>query len=325
LAAKGQVNCHCCNGEAQKFGRFQNANRIVQRYRCVRCAKTFSETQPLDGLRVDFQKACQVVHLLCEGMGIRAIERFTGLNRETVLNILEVAGQKANSLLEQNIRDVKAAQVQADELISFVGMKEHNAEPDDLEHGNFFTYLSIDRASKLIINWRTAKRSKPETYAFLSELKNRVQAPFQLTTDGWVGYAGYTGSVKRIFGQTIDYAIETKRYAATSGYGASMVWHRRRRVVSCRRKAKIGNPDLKMATTSHCERTNLSVRIFNRRFTRLTLGYSKKLENLRHAVALFVWHFDFCRIHSAHKQTPAQAANLTNRVWKIEELFTSTN
>jgi len=322
LAEKGQVNCYCCNGESKKFGRFQNKNQIVQRYRCLRCGKSFSEKQPLDGLRLDFEKACQVVHLLVEGMGIRAISRFTGLDTKTIMSVLEVAGQKADALLEQNIRNVKAEQVQADELISFVFSKEQNTEPDDDLRGNFFTYLSVDRASKLIINWRTAKRSKPETYAFLTELKNRVQAPFQLTTDGWVGYSGYTGAVKKIFGQTIDYATETKRYAATSGFGSSMVWHRRRRVISCRRKSKIGNPDLKMATTSHCERTNLSVRIFNRRFTRLTLGYSKKLENLRHAVALFVWHFDFVRIHSAHGKTPAQAANLTDKIWEISELFT---
>jgi hypothetical protein len=80
-----------------------------------------------------------------------------------------------------------------------------------------------------------------------------------------------------------------------------------------------------MATTSHCERTNLSVRLFNRRFTRLTLGYSKKLENLRHAVALFVAHFNFCRVHSAHGKTPAHEAGLTNRTWTIEEMLAETN
>ena len=73
------MNCHCCNGKMMKFGKFRNANRIVQRYRCVRCTKTFSEAQPLDGLRVDFKQACQVANMLCEGIGIRAISRLTGL------------------------------------------------------------------------------------------------------------------------------------------------------------------------------------------------------------------------------------------------------
>jgi transposase-like protein len=95
LAEKGQVQCHCCNGKAKKSGKFKNSNRMVQRYFCVRCGKSFSEIQPLDGLRVNFKQACQVVHLLCEGMGIRAIERFTGLHRDTVLSILESAGENA--------------------------------------------------------------------------------------------------------------------------------------------------------------------------------------------------------------------------------------
>ena len=141
---------------------------------------------------------------------------------------------------------------------------------------------------------------------------------FQLTTDGWQIYSGYEGAVRAVFGEEIDYATETKYFAVPQQYIP-------RQLVGIRRKRKIGEPDMKEATTCHCERTNLSVRLFNRRFTRLTLGYSKKLENLRHAVALFVWHFDFCRVHSAHKQTPAQAAKLTNHVWKIEELFTSSN
>ena len=97
-----------------------------------------------------------------------------------------------------------------------------------------------------------------------------------------------------------------------------------KRVVNVIKRIKLGEPDLERATTSHCERTNLSVRLFNRRFTRSTLGYSKKLENLKHSVALFIAHFNFCRVHSAHKQTPAMSAELTNHVWTVEELFLST-
>src|ERR1035441_3905342 len=134
-----------------KFGKFKNVNRIVQRYRCQRCGTTFSETQPLDGLRVDFKQACNVVHLLCEGMGIRAIERFTGLHRDTVLSILETAGEKCARLLDEKIRNVKAAFVQVDEVHGFVFSKHQNTELGDWEHGEQFTYLSMDKESKLII------------------------------------------------------------------------------------------------------------------------------------------------------------------------------
>ena len=130
------MTCHCCNGETKKFGKFKNVNRLVQRYRCVRCAKTFSEAQPLDGLRVDFKQACQVVHLLCEGMGIRAIQRLTGLHQETVLNILETAGQKAAEFQEAKVTCVSEAVIQADEIHSMVYSKQRNTDENDMERGD---------------------------------------------------------------------------------------------------------------------------------------------------------------------------------------------
>jgi IS1 family transposase len=299
----------------------------VQRYACDRCGKSFSESQPLDGLRVDFKQAEQVVHLLVEGMGIRAIARVTGLHRDTVLSILETAGQKAAQFLDAKIRNVKAEQVQADEICCFVGCRQNNAAEGDTERGQFFTFLSVDRASKLILNWRTGKRTQSDTDGFFTDLKSRVQNRFQLSTDGWIGYCGHDGAVRRVFGDAIDYATEIKHFAADNPrrpfrFG---LWNTEpKTVVSIQRQPKIGEPDMALATTSHCERTNLSVRLFNRRFTRLTLGYSKKLENLRHAVALFIAHFNFCRVHSAHKQTPAQAAGLTDKAWTIIDLLTAT-
>jgi hypothetical protein len=124
-----------------------------------------------------------------------------------------------------------------------------------------------------------------------------------------------------VFGSSIDYATEKKIY----GRENSRMWGRfnPEMVIGIKRHSRIGKPDMRLATISHAERTNLSLRLFNRRFTRRTLGYSKKVENLRHAVALFVAHFNFCRVHSAHGRTPAQAANLTNHQWTIEELLQS--
>jgi len=290
----------------------------------VRCGKSFSESQPLDGLRVDFDKACQVAHLFVEGCGVRAIERLTHLNRRTVLGILQNGGERCARLLEAKIRNVKAEHIQADELVSFVRTKQENTEKDDDEHGSFFTFLSIDRDSKLIINWRVGKHTRPEAEAFLRELKARVSGRFQLSTDNWGAYSGYTGAVRHVFGEeAIDYAVESKIYAAQNN--ATLNRYSSPRLVCVRKRIRLGEPNLKLTTTSHCERTNLSVRLFNRRFTRRTLGYSKKLDNLRHAVALFVAHFNFCRVHSAHKQTPAQAAGLTKHAWTLEELLAATN
>lgn len=322
LAKKGQVNCHCCNGEAKKFGRFMNKNFTVQRYRCQRCGKTFSDKQPLDGLRIDFNQACQVVSLLCEGMGIRAAARIMGVHRDTVLSVLETVGTKFESFLDEKVREVKAENVQIDELYGFVNCKPQNTTRTDELRGEFFTYLSVARDSKLIINWRTSKRDKENTLAFLSDLQRRMASRFQLTSDAFAGYCRGHGAVAQVFGNEIDYATETKVFGRmnqqVSRYYNPLV------VTAIKRKTRIGNPELSVSTTCHAERTNLTVRTFTRRFTRCTIGYSKKLENLRHAVAMFVCHFNFVRKHSAHGMTPAQAAGLTDHPWKIEEILSAT-
>jgi transposase-like protein/IS1 family transposase len=314
LAAKGQVNCHCCNGEAKKFGRFENKNRLVQRYRCTRCAKTFSESQPMDGMRVDFKQACQVVNLLCESMGIRAIQRITGLHQETILNILETVGQKAASFLDSKVRNLNIEQVQTDEIHSIVYSKQQNTPPRDSERGEQYTFFAVDRESKLIINWLVGKRTRDNGDEFFSDLKSRLANRVQLTTDNWKIHSGINGAVICAFGGDVDYAVETKIFAKPSAFLPLQL-------IGCRRKRRIGNPDLEMATTAHAERTNLSARTFTRRFTRCTLGYSKKIDNLRHAVALFVWHFNFVRKHSAHDKTPAEACGLTAGAMTVEQLL----
>jgi transposase-like protein/IS1 family transposase len=324
LAAKGQVNCYCCNGEAKKFGRFENKNRIVQRYRCLKCGKTMSESQPLDGLRVDFKQACNVVHLLCEGMGIRSIERFTRLHRDTVLSILETAGDKCSRLLNEKVRNVTSKFVQVDEVHGFCFSKPQNTKLGDDEHGEQFTYLSMDKESKLIINWLVGKRKGENTLAFMQDLKSRMAGRFQLTTDAYTGYRSGSGAVQNVFGKEISFATETKIFGKPDLKGVSR-WFNPMVVIGIKRKARIGNPDLSQATTCHAERMNLSLRLFSRRWTRKSLGYSKKLENMRHAVAIFAAHFNFIRKHSAHGMTPAQSAKLTDHAWTIEEMLAETN
>ena len=312
------MNCHCCSGQCRKCGSYRNRNRVVQRYACDRCGKSFSEAQPLDGLRVDFEKACEVVHLLVEGVGIRAIERLTGLSRPTVLTILETAGQKAAAFLEERVSNVNAKQVQADEIYSFVGCRRENLLPDETERGtergDQWTFLAIERNSKLIINWLVGKRTRENALRFAGDLKRRTANRFQLTTDNWKTYSGVDGVVSDVLAGKVDYATESKYFARPGDFLP-------RRLVSIRRHRCLGDPDMKLATTCHAERTNLSVRLFTRRFTRCTLGYSKKLDNLRHAVALFVWHFNFARVHSAHGLTPAQAAELADHQWTVAELL----
>jgi len=254
--------------------------------------------------------------MLCEGVGIRAIGRLTGLDKKTVLRILESAGEQCARLLDAKIRNVKASWIQVDEIHSFVLAKEMK----DAEHGEFFTYLSVDMSSKLIVNSLVGKRNLENTDAFLNDLKSRVGGRFQLTTDAYPGYwQGCGGAVGRVFGNSIDYATEKKIFSSRAYLAVPT--YQPPYVIAIKRMQRIGRPEMKLATTCHAERMNLSVRLFNRRFTRKTLGFSKKLENLRHAVSIFVAHFNFVRKHSAHGRTPAQAANITDHAWTIEEML----
>jgi hypothetical protein len=167
------------------------------------------------------------------------------------------------------------------------------------------------------------KRTMDVAKAFMSDLRTRVPNRFQLSTDALLLYRGTFGAVQHAFGNEIDYGTERKIFKAqnrTFQAGYFPV-----KLTGIEKRRYIGNPHMELITTCHCERTNLSVRTFTRRFTRCTLGYSKKLENLRHAVALFIAHFNLCRVHSAHDKTPAHAANLTDHTWTIEEMLKAAN
>jgi IS1 family transposase len=272
----------------------------------------------LDDLRVSLDKAAQVVNLLAEGVGIRAAARLTSLNERTVLNVLRVAGEKCARLLDAKVRNIQCESVQADELWSFVFCKQANALHPD--HGDAYTFLGIDRKSKLILSHYIGKRNYPNTLAFIQDLKTRVAGRFQLTSDQW---QGYVRAIYYTFFGEIDYAQQQKDFAPMFT-GSSNFTARRYspgRCIGFNTMIHIGNPEPRLISTSHVERTNLSVRLFNRRFTRLTLGYSKTLLNLKYSVALLIAHFNFCRVHSAHGQTPAQAAGLTETKWTCEDLL----
>ena len=289
----------------------------IQRYQCKICKVTRSDSppNPLGEMRVPLEKAEQVVSLLCESTGIRACERLTGMNRRTVLAILKMAGLKAARYTNGKVRNIKAEIVQADEIHCIVGCRQQNAWPHETRRGAQFMFLSVDRHSKLIINTLVGKRTSVNAHRFMGMLQRRMAGRFQLVTDNWHSYSGRDGgSVRATFGNDVDYATETKIFGRHDEYSP-------REVIGIIRKPRIGKPDMDEATTCHVERTNLSVRTFTRRFTRATIGYSKKLENLRFAVWLFVWHFNFCRKHSAHGMTPAMAAGLTDRPMTIEELL----
>lgn len=273
-------------------------------------------------MRIERSKAAQVVHLLAEGVGIRAASRLTGLDQSTILNVLQTAGEHCARLLEARIQDVQVQHVEIDEVFAFVRTLQANTDPKDTEHGDQYSYFAIESVSKLILHWHVGKRDIFSSRDFLEGLRPKVAGHFQLTSDGFNGYCSPHGGVGRVFGQTVDYATEIKKYSLK--YPGQLRRYNPIVCTSVTRKVRIGHPDIKLATTNHAERANLSVRLFNRRFTRKTLGYSKTLTNHKWAMVLGVAHYNFCRVHSAHGKTPAQAQGLTDHKWTIEELLSAT-
>jgi IS1 family transposase/transposase-like protein len=315
---KGQVNCICCNGESKRRGFYRNKNFNVQRFECLRCGTSFSDKQPLDNLRVDFKQACQVANLLCEGMGIRAVSRITGLHQQTVLNVLARAGSKAGRFLDATIKNVQPESVQADEMFCFVGCKDNTKCCHDPFRGSQYLFMAIDSKSKLIISHLVGQRTSPNTALLLKDLRERVSGRFQITTDG---FEAYKHQMTRAVGKDVDFAQEVKIYASKKEAESTYRRYSPPRCIGTRIHVQRGTPNPDLISTSYMERTNLTVRLFNRRFTRLTLGYSKKFEYLIHSINLMVFYYNFIWTHSAHGKTPAMEAGLIQHQMTFSEML----
>ncbi len=252
-----------------------------------------------------------------EGMSVRGISRLTGVQKNTILSLLITAGQKSLEILDGRIREVHPRYVQADELHTFVHTKErHLSSGDPQEWGDCYTWLALDAETKLIITHHLGKRDSRNAMIFSRSLAERTVGRFQLTTDA---FRGYFYAVPRTFGQDVDYAQLVKMYGKPDDAGPG--WYGPPQVIAAIPKPILGNPDMAHISTSYVERANLSVRTSLRRFTRLALGFSKKLENLQATVALYVAWYNFCRIHLTLRCTPAMAAGITDHVWSIDELL----
>ncbi len=316
------MTCHCCSGEASKVGKFRNANRIVQRYRCKRCNQTFSESQPLDGLRLDQSKVVQIVKLLTEGLGVRAIARFVGCDPHTVLNVLEVIGQKCDALHDRLVRNIQADSLQIDELWARVGLSQRRANLLKLKDdtlGDQYTFLAVTAREKFIVSHNTGKRSFENTEDFVADFANRITGRIQITSDS---FRPYPALVRKYLLDRLDYATMQKVFGADENNPADP--SRRYSPGVCtgvKVKVRAGAPRPDRIGTSFVERANLTVRHFNKRFARLGLGYSKKLSNHRYAVSLFVAVYNFCKVHSTLGCTPAVGLKLATEAWTVERLI----
>ena len=308
----------CKHSEANRFG-FYGRNKI-QRYRCPSCKSTFSEPRqkPLGRHYVSTEKAAQITRLMMEGMSIRAISRFTGVHQGTILSLLITVGEKCRNLFSARVRNIHPRFVQADELWTFVHTKEGHLYGDaSNEWGDQYIWMAIDSETKMVLSYFVGKRIPASADEFIRDLSERVIGRFQITTDG---LRSYIPCIEERFAADVDFAQLLKIYGKSNSEGPD--WYNPSHVKAIVLIPISGDPKIEHISTSHVERANLSVRTHLRRFTRLSLGFSKTLEHLTAAVHLYMAFFNFCRVHQTLRVTPAMQAGITDHVWSVQELLT---
>jgi IS1 family transposase len=253
---------------------------------------------------------------------VRSAERITQLHRDTILKLLVIAGERCAKVMHEQMRNLRCQRIQGDELWCFVGKKQRNVRVEDSpEMGDAWVFVALDADSKLIPAYAVGKRDRATTYKFLETLRNRIaeEHRFQLTTDG---FAFYRRGVEDVFAGQADFAQLIKLYGDHGQHDAAGRYspaHMIETIV----KIRDGRPDRRHISTSFVERSNLSIRMALRRFTRLTNAYSKKLDNLKYACALYFAYYNFCRVHQSLRVSPAVEAGITGHIWTLQELMES--
>jgi transposase-like protein/IS1 family transposase len=309
--------CPTCKKRAVRFGRDRKEN---QRHRCNNCKKTFIEVHQnsLGNMILAKEKSLMCLQLLVEGNSVRSTERITGVHRDTVLNLLEQVGNNCERFMCDRIRNIPVKDVQCDEIWGFVGLREKTKKENGIEDkllGDAYTFVAIERYTKLILAWHLGRRTYEDTVKFTEKIDHATSGHFQISTDG---FKAYQDAVVYSLGTRVDFAQLVKIYSAPregeQRYSPA-------EVVAAVKVPVFGNPDPNRICTSHVERQNLTMRMQMRRLTRLTNAFSKKWIMLKASLVLNFAHYNFCRIHSTLKVTPAMEAGITNHVWTVEELI----
>jgi IS1 family transposase len=270
--------------------------------------------------KLSIEKRAQIISMLVEGNSMRAITRMVGCSINTVTKLLVDVGTACADYQDKALRDLPCKRIQCDEIWNFCYAKEKNVPQDhkgEFGYGDVYTWTAICADTKLIPSFYVGRRDAESAHMFMLDLESRLKNRVQLTTDG---HRAYLTAVENAFGGDIDYAMLVKIY----GQPESTKDQRRYSPAECTGIEKhtiYGHPDKKDVSTSYVERQNLTMRMSMRRFTRLTNGFSKKIENLEHSVALHFMYYNFARIHKTLRVTPAMEAGMADHVWTLEEII----
>ncbi len=266
--------------------------------------------------KLDTKKRVQVIAALVEGCSIRSTVRMTGAAKNTVTKLLVDIGQACAEFHDITVRNLTCKRIQCDEIWAFVYSKQKNVPEDkqgEFGYGDVYTWTGMDSDTKLMVSWLVGKRDASYGEIFMHDLASRLSNRVQLSTDG---HKAYLEAVESAFGGSIDYAMLIKLYGASQ----DEVRYSPAACIGAKTKVISGEPDAQHIGTSHVERQNLTMRMGMRRFTRLTNAFSKKVENLEHAISLHFVYYNFVRVHQTLKTTPAVAAGIADHIWTIEDI-----
>jgi IS1 family transposase len=266
------------------------------------------------------EKQAQILNSLVEGCSVRSTARLVGVEHKTVLRVLLRAGERCQRIMDEKMRNIHSRYMQVDEMHGYVQVRQKNLDPrrhNALTQGEQYVFIAIDSETKLVPTFLVGKRSAENAYWLMRDLESRLATRVQLTTDG---FRPYVSAVDDAFGINVDFAMLVKVYSQDESkrerYSPSDI-------VDAIPIPVTGNPKASRISTSHVERQNLTVRMQMRRFTRLTNAFSRKIENMRAALALHFAHYNFCRVHSSLRVTPAMQAGLVDCVWSVDDLLTT--
>ncbi len=263
-------------------------------------------------------KRAQVLQMMAEGISLRAITRLTNISRTTLLKLLVDAGEAFSEYQDRTLMNLTCKHVQVDEVWGFCYAKQKNvarakAAPEGA--GDIWTWVGLDAESKLAVSWLVGGRDGEYAMAFIDDLAKRLANRIQLTSDG---HKAYLEAVEGAFGEDIDYAILHKVYGVSPDSAKGR--YSPAECIGAEKHRIEGNPVREHVSTSYVERSNLSIRMGNRRMTRLTNAFSKKAENHAHMMSLYFMHYNFVRIHQTLRMTPAMAAGVTSKLWEMSDM-----
>lgn len=267
---------------------------------------------------LDLNAQIRIISALVEGCSIRSTERLTGIHRDTVMRVGYRIGNACSNLHDRLFQSLPTTTIQIDEAWSFVGKKQKNCKATDGQDvGDQYIFIAMDADSKAILTYHMGKRDAVNTQVFIRDLRSRLTRIPQITSDGFLSYAS---AIDDAFGVDVHYAQVQKEYVGGQAYKPDKRYSPGF-CVAVTKETICGRPDPSRITTAHIERQNLSLRMGQRRFTRLTNAYSRKLEHHIAAFSLYAVHYNLCRVHNTLRITPAMEMGIANHIWTIEDLI----